>query len=89
MTVDVLMLMEITSVFVLMDLMVQNVKWHHVPSHRAYLMVPVQFPEVAMIVPVKMALEEQIVKKRHVQMHHVWMAVHVLYLAVVIAVPVC
>jgi hypothetical protein len=25
-------------------------------------MVPVQFPEVVMIVPVKMALEEQIVK---------------------------
>jgi hypothetical protein len=37
-------------------------QWHHVPSHRAYLMVPVQFPEVVMIVPVKMALEEQIVK---------------------------
>jgi hypothetical protein len=37
-------------------------QWHHVPSHRAYLMVPVQYPKVAMIVPVKMALEEQIVK---------------------------
>jgi hypothetical protein len=37
-------------------------QWHHVLSHRAYLMVPVQFREVAMLVPVKMALEEQIVK---------------------------
>ena len=37
-------------------------QWHHVPSHRAYFMVPVQYPKLATIVPAKMALEEQIVK---------------------------